>query len=99
MIIHFSVKQDDYDCLIEHVAEEDGNTRSALRRATRAGQPPDGLGRMEESGLQPYWRRRDAPGCAYALSWCCFWDQIGTQFDPALIFLFRLAPPLCVFWT
>jgi hypothetical protein len=54
MIIHFSVKQDDYDCLIEHVAEEDGNTRSALRRATRAGQPPDGLGRMEESGLQPY---------------------------------------------
>jgi hypothetical protein len=43
MIIQFSVKQDDYNCLIEHVAEEDGNARTALRRAARAGQPPDGL--------------------------------------------------------
>jgi hypothetical protein len=38
MIIHFSVKQDDYDCLMERVAEEDGNAQSALRRATKDGQ-------------------------------------------------------------
>jgi hypothetical protein len=43
MIIHFSVKQDDYNCLIEHVAEEDGTAGSALRRATKTGQPPDDL--------------------------------------------------------
>ena len=43
MVIHFSVKQEDYDCLIAHVAEEDGNARSALRHATRAEQSPDGL--------------------------------------------------------
>ena len=42
MIIQFSVKQDDYTCLIKHVAEEEGNARSALRRAARAGEPPDG---------------------------------------------------------
>ena len=44
MIIHLSVKQDDYDCLIDHVAEEDGNAEGALRRATKLRQPPDGLG-------------------------------------------------------
>ena len=43
MIIRFSVKQDDFDCLIEHVAEEDGNARSALRHATRAEQSTIGL--------------------------------------------------------
>ena len=43
MIIHFSVKQDDYDCLIEHVADEDGNARSALHRASKDGQRPDGM--------------------------------------------------------
>ena len=44
MIIHLSVKQDDFDCLIEHVAEEDGTAGSALRRATKTGQPPDDPG-------------------------------------------------------
>jgi len=43
MIIHLSVKQEDYDCLVEHVAEEDGNASTALRRATINGQRPDGL--------------------------------------------------------
>jgi hypothetical protein len=41
MIIHLSVKQDDFDCLIEHVAEEDGDAQGALRRATKVRQPPD----------------------------------------------------------
>ena len=50
MIIQFSVKQDDYDCLIERVAEQDGNARSALRRATKDGQqPPDDLRRWRVS--------------------------------------------------
>ena len=43
MIIHFSVKQDDYDCLIEHVAEENGSARSALRGATKDRQRPNGI--------------------------------------------------------
>jgi len=43
MIIHLSVKQADYDCLIEHVTEEDPNAGSALRRATKEGQPRSGL--------------------------------------------------------
>ena len=44
MIIHFSVKQDDYKCLIEHVAEEDGNAHRALRHASKDDrQTPDGL--------------------------------------------------------
>jgi hypothetical protein len=42
MIIRFSVKKEDFDCLIEHVAEEDGNARTALHHATRAEQSPDG---------------------------------------------------------
>jgi len=29
--------------LLEHVAEEDGNAHSALRRASKDGQTPDGL--------------------------------------------------------
>jgi hypothetical protein len=45
MIIQFSVRQEDYDCLIERVAEEDDNAHGALRRATKVGQPPDGLRR------------------------------------------------------
>jgi hypothetical protein len=53
MTIHFSVKQDHYDCLIEHVAEEDGNARNALRRATRAGQPPDGLNAWRRVACSP----------------------------------------------
>jgi hypothetical protein len=43
MIIHFSVKQDDYNYLIEHVSGEDGNAERALRRASKDGQTPDGL--------------------------------------------------------
>jgi hypothetical protein len=42
MIIHLSVKQDDFNCLMEHVAEEDDKAHSALRRATKDGQPPNG---------------------------------------------------------
>jgi hypothetical protein len=42
MIIRFSIKQDDFDSLIEPVAEEDANASSALRCATRAGQRSDG---------------------------------------------------------
>jgi hypothetical protein len=42
IIIHLSVKQHDYDCLVEHVAEEDANASSALRRADSDGQRPDG---------------------------------------------------------
>lgn len=45
MIIQFSVKQDDYECLLEHVAEDDGNAQSALRGATKDGQTPDGIRR------------------------------------------------------
>jgi len=43
MIIHFSVKQDDYNCLIEHVAGEDSNAHRALRHASKNGQTADGL--------------------------------------------------------
>jgi hypothetical protein len=43
MIIHLSVKQDDYNCLIEHVAEEDGNAERALRHASKDGRTADGL--------------------------------------------------------
>jgi hypothetical protein len=49
MIIQFSVKQDDYDCLIERVSEEDGNAHSALRRATKDGQSSDDLRRWRVS--------------------------------------------------
>jgi hypothetical protein len=34
-----------YDCLVEHVAEEDPNAGSALRHATREGQLRSGLSR------------------------------------------------------
>ena len=40
-------------CLLEHVAEEDGNARSALRRATRAGQPPYGLDASRRVACSP----------------------------------------------
>jgi hypothetical protein len=53
MTIHFSIKQDHYDCLIEHVAEEDGNARSARRGATRAGQPPYGLDAWRRVACSP----------------------------------------------
>ncbi len=43
MIIHLSVKDADYDCLIEHVAEEDSNACSALRRATKEEKPRSDL--------------------------------------------------------
>ena len=43
MIIHFSLNKDDYDCLVQHVAEEDTNARSALDRATKDGQRPSGI--------------------------------------------------------
>ena len=62
MIIRFSVKQDDFDCLIEHVAEEDGNARRALRNATRAEQSLDGLDEWRVA-CSP----TDASSCAYAL--------------------------------
>jgi hypothetical protein len=42
MIVQFSINQDDYQCLIEHVSEEDVNARSALLRAKKHRQLPDG---------------------------------------------------------
>lgn len=66
MIIQFSVKQDDYDCLIHRVAEEDGNARSALRRATKIDSR-----RMDSADGEwraAYGRGYNAPDCAYALS-------------------------------
>ena len=45
MIIQFSVKQDDYECLLERVSKEEGNAHGALRRAAKDGETPDGLRR------------------------------------------------------
>jgi hypothetical protein len=67
MIIHFSVKQDDYNCLKEHVAEEDATADSALRRATRAGERADGQ-REWKVASSPTDAVVMAPGCAYPLS-------------------------------
>ena len=45
MIIQFSVKQNDYECLIGCVSEEEGNAHGSLRRAAKDGETPDGLRR------------------------------------------------------